>query len=311
MRSTAIAASTLDPVAVVPFFAEADAMRAAFDERVGPSRTVGPERFVWDYWHVPGQYSYFRTPARRFFPPDVYRRFVAALREWGDLHLGAVRITEPWLSWYIDGCRQELHSDVVQGPWAFVFSLTRWDERRFTGGETVLARPALLNYWASFDERCARETDALLTRLPVRFNQLTVFDTRLPHGVAPVAGTHDPVQSRVVVHGWFLPPTLSARGGLHLSALAEPIERLREEWRERVGNASDLTGLAVWRLRVAPDGTVADVTLVVDTVVPTSGAASPPTAVLLSQVRERLAATRFPASSADTLVTLPLTITGA
>src|SRR5512133_928360 len=45
---------------------------------VGSSRTAGPERFVWDCWHVPGQYTDFRTPARRFFRPDLNRRFTGA-----------------------------------------------------------------------------------------------------------------------------------------------------------------------------------------------------------------------------------------
>jgi hypothetical protein len=247
---------------VSPFFGEADAMRAAFDDRVGPSRTAGPERFVWDYWHVPGQYTYFRTPARRFFRPDLYRRFTGALRAWGSTHLGCAGTSEPWLSWYVDGCRQELHSDVVQGPWSFVFSLTRWDERPFTGGETVLATPALLDYWAGFDPLRPRETDALLTRLPARYNQLTVFDSRLPHGVAPVGGTHDPLRSRVVVHGWFRAPALSAHGALHLTEVGEPVDRLRRAWWELVDTAGGITGTAVWRLRVAPDGSVAEADLV-------------------------------------------------
>ena len=54
----------------------------------------------------------------------------------GEDRLGCSRVSEPWLSFYVDGCRQELHADVPQGPWAFVFSLTRWDERPFEGGET-------------------------------------------------------------------------------------------------------------------------------------------------------------------------------
>ena len=44
---------------------------------------------------------------------------------------------------------QELHTDADNGPFSFTLSLTRWDERRFTGGETVLLAPRVLDYWAA------------------------------------------------------------------------------------------------------------------------------------------------------------------
>lgn len=44
-------------------------------------------------------------------------------------------MTPMWLSYYVDGCEQALHCDNPHGPWAFVLSLTEWDEREFTGGE--------------------------------------------------------------------------------------------------------------------------------------------------------------------------------
>ena len=45
--------------------------------------------------------------------------------------------------------RQELHADVSHGPWAFVLSLTPWEERKFSGGETFMLRPEVLSYWNS------------------------------------------------------------------------------------------------------------------------------------------------------------------
>jgi hypothetical protein len=47
--------------AVSDFFAQAEKMRAVFDERMGRKRSIGKESFVWDYWHIPGQYTYLRT----------------------------------------------------------------------------------------------------------------------------------------------------------------------------------------------------------------------------------------------------------
>ena len=46
---------------------------------------------------------------------------------------------------------QELHADSPHGPWAFVLSLTDWEHRSFTGGETVIFQPHMLDFWSSFD----------------------------------------------------------------------------------------------------------------------------------------------------------------
>lgn len=39
---------------VSDFFAQAEEMRAVFDERMGRKRSIGKESFVWDYRHIPG-----------------------------------------------------------------------------------------------------------------------------------------------------------------------------------------------------------------------------------------------------------------
>ncbi len=54
------------------------------------------------------------------------------------------------MSYYIDGCSQDLHCDNPQGPFAYVLSLTKWDIRRFTGGETMILKPRVLNFWQGF-----------------------------------------------------------------------------------------------------------------------------------------------------------------
>jgi hypothetical protein len=171
---------------------------------VAPDRVAGSERFIWDYWHIPQQYTYFRTIALNAISPALLGQFTEALRAWGRAHLGTDRITLPWLSFYIERCRQEFHSDVVQGMWSYVYSLTPWDDRHFTGGETLLGSPLLLDYWPTFDPSHSTESRTLVEQIPARFDQLTVFDSRLPHGVAVVEGTRDPVQARVALHGWSL-----------------------------------------------------------------------------------------------------------
>jgi hypothetical protein len=46
------------------------------------------------------------------------------------------------MSYYIDGCVQELHCDSFHGPFAFVLSLTNWQARAFTGARAAAADAA-------------------------------------------------------------------------------------------------------------------------------------------------------------------------
>jgi hypothetical protein len=65
-----------------------------------------------------------------------YAALTSALCQFGQEQLGCRAISPPWLSVYIDGCEQRFHTDAWHGPWAFVLSLTDWDTKEFTGGET-------------------------------------------------------------------------------------------------------------------------------------------------------------------------------
>ena len=287
------------------FFPGADELRRQFVERVGPDRTTPVDRFIWDYWHIPGQYTYLRTIALNVLSPSLLGRFTDALRAWGMANLGTDRITLPWLSYYVEGCRQELHSDVVQGMWSYVYSLTPWDDRRFTGGETLLGSPELLDYWAAFDPTLSTESRTLVERIPACYGQLTVFDSRLPHGVAVVEGTRDPVEARVALHGWFHDPVPTMRGGLDLESSAPVLDALRaaaHRERERFG---PLLGTSTWRIRIDPDGSVAEVAAVVDNLVATGAAAGDP-ADLLATERSLLGDAVFERRDEATELILPL-----
>ena len=284
---------------ISPFFAEAPELRTEFERRVGPSRSLDPTRFVWDYWHVPGQYSYLRTPAHRFFPAPLYGRLLAGIRAWGAATLGCGAVSDPWLSYYLDGGGQELHADVPQGPWSYVYSLTR--DPGFTGGETVLLREETLDYWTGFDAERPLERDDLLHRISSVFDQLVVFDSRVPHGVSTVRGTTDPLHSRVVLHGWFRPPTLTIRGGLRPEQIAEPAAALSEHWAQASRACGPLSGIAVWEVAIDPDGSAHPRPLT-GTLVATAHPAAGPAAAI-RRMTEALASTRFPpAAQASTLL---------
>src|SRR5262249_18130821 len=230
-------------VIIVDRFApHARALRAVSDARFAAPREAHADRFVWDYWHVPGQYTALRTPAWTYFPRRLYARFHNRLVAWGRARLGCHDISPPWLSLYIEGCRQELHGDLPHGPWAFVVSLTRWRGRRFRGGETARRRARAPAFWHDLPPGRAVEQAALVRRIAPELGRLTVFDPRIPHGVRAVTGTHDPREGRLVIHGWFVQPRPFVRGALPVRALSPRIAELTEQL------AGWLDGLPVARL---------------------------------------------------------------
>lgn len=172
--------------AVDNFYPKANELRRIFDRRFANPLDSQAQRFVWDFWHVPNEYTHLRTPAYHYFPKKIYEPFHRYLVQWGRENLGCHDISPPWLSNYIAGCKQEPHQDVPHGPLAFVFSLTNWEKRKFRGGETFLKNPKV--------------------EIAPRFNRLTLFNPSVLHGVKEVRGTMDPREGRLVVHGWFVNP---------------------------------------------------------------------------------------------------------
>jgi hypothetical protein len=256
---------------VVPeFFDQAEALRAVFDDRFQRVRSGNPETFVWDYWHVPGQYTYLRTAGERYFPEELTKRFLAQLRDWGREVLGCEQPTLPRLSYYVDGCMQELHADVPHGPWAYVFSLTDWEHRSFTGGETMLVRPETLDFWRGLDPDRGLEADDLIERIPSRFNQLTVFDARIPHGVAHVRGTNDPLDSRVVLHGWFQYPELVVSEDLVGDRAAVALQLVLAHVARRIQQSSSVAGLLTVRVEFSEKGRIGNTTVLTNTLVSTA-----------------------------------------
>lgn len=139
----------LEPIIVVEdFFAGARDMRASFDRHFSDPHGNSPAiHQVWDYWYVPGLYTYLRTDVARVLPQVLVDEFVGALRASTMASLGMSRISPLWLSLYVDGCGQELHNDAGNGRWGFVYSLTDWDRRTFAGGETLILKDS--GYWDS------------------------------------------------------------------------------------------------------------------------------------------------------------------
>ncbi|MFT3837300.1 MAG: hypothetical protein QM723_09930 [Myxococcaceae bacterium] len=286
------------------FAPEGRALRAAFDQRFEDPRRAEAGRFVWDYWHVPGQYTALRTPAWQYFPRAAYQKFHQRLAWWGRRVLGCHDVSPPWLSCYVSGCEQRLHGDLPHGHWAFVYSLTNWDRRKFTGGETLLLRDEVLDWWGGFQSSRGVEEPELIEEVPARFNRLVVFDPRRPHGVRRVDGVHDPREGRLVIHGWFVQPRPFIEGPLTPRALQSGIDELTE-WLGAELEELSIAGLLSLRFSVNAAGHASKVTLLSDTtrVAPVD---EPRRRALLKKLIARVSELRFGKARGASHVTLPL-----
>lgn len=261
------------------FFPEARKLRAVFDQRFKDPLRSAPERFVWDYWHVPGEYTVLRTPAYHYFPKTIYERFHRHLVRFGREQLGCHDVSPPWLSCYVEGCRQEPHQDLPHGPLAFVFSLTPWAQRTFRGGETFIMKPR--------------------TRIEPQFNRLTLFNPSLIHGVRQVKGTHDPREGRLVIHGWFVNPRPFWTGPMR-------VEEIEVALGESLSNAGfDLLqlgqGLLSLRLEILPSGRVRRVSTLINSLMGAKPAH-------VERLKAQALAWRFPSKASGTKLTLPLMV---
>jgi hypothetical protein len=252
-------------VIVDRFAPEAAALRRAFDARFADPRVARGDRFVWDYWHVPGQYTALRTPAWTYFPRPAYQAFHRRLVAWGRRRLGCHDVSPPWLSCYVEGCEQRLHGDLPHGPWAFVYSLTGWKGRTFRGGETLLARDEVLDFWSDFVSVRSVEEPDLVHAIEPRFDRLVVFDPRVPHGVRRVTGTHDPREGRLVLHGWFVQPRPFVEGPLARAAVRARIADLTRAIEASLPRALPLAGMISLGVSVGASGAVDRVRVLSDT----------------------------------------------
>ena len=95
----------------------------------------------------------------------------------------------PCHSCYVSGCRQGLHADAPHGPFAFVLSLTPWEGRRFSGGETLLLQPHVLDYWRRFDSGVGTEMPQLVSsaapRRPARRAAAQLHSTAVDPSPSP------------------------------------------------------------------------------------------------------------------------------
>lgn len=240
------------------FYRGAKTLRQTFDHKFADPLKGHNERFVWDYWHVPNQYTLHRTPADHYFG-KAFSPFVKQLVDWGQENLGCASISPPWLSYYVAGCEQRLHCDNPHGPWAFVYSLSLKPGMNFQGGETLILKPEVLEYWSHHNSQSGLEENGLFWKVSPKFNRLVVFDPRFPHGVNRVTGTQDPREARLVIHGWFTQPQPILKGPIKASEFNTQLNELLHQLEDVLQQRSALTGTLSYKIKLNASGKVTQV----------------------------------------------------
>jgi hypothetical protein len=284
---------------------ETKALRTHFETVFKNPLVAKSERFCWDYWTIPGQYRLLRTPADSFFPAPVYNAFLSQLLSWGRTHLGCQMISQPWLSAYVDGCFQNLHSDVPHGPFSFVYSLTQWKNRKFSGGETLVSKPRLLRYFSEVTQEQSHEEPDFFNSIPQPLGQLTVFDPRYPHGVRPVQGVESILDSRLVIHGWFTDPRPMLAGALTFRKILKPMDEVAHRLLGAFTSQTSHSGLFTLRLKISETGKIDHVT-VLAAHLPDLNGDLPTESALKTLIHN--AEVQFPRARSSSTLTLPLLI---
>jgi hypothetical protein len=183
------------------FYPDAHLMRQKIDEHFTDSiarKEPFDKRAIWNYWFIPTLYMYLRAEPWVLFPTSLFDQFMAHLRAFAARQFGLIIDSQPFVSMYVNGCGQNIHNDFGNGRLAYVFSLTKWAERHFLGGETFIYKTG-----HQATEKVFQATGGWgwYDFVEPVFNRLALFDDRLPHAVNPVQGTMDPLDARFVLHG--------------------------------------------------------------------------------------------------------------
>jgi len=287
------------------FYTGAKTLRDVFDQKMGTKDMAENERFVWDYWYHENKYVHFRTPAMHFFGEDLFSDFANYLVEWGQKTLGCNSITAPWLSYYTDGCKQELHGDIPHGPWAYVFSITLNPEL-FEGGDTVLLKDKIMNYWKHSGDFDGLNHEDIFESIRPEFNRLTVFDGRIPHGVSRVDGSKDPLKARIVLHGWFTEPCPNVFGSLDPEKASESINEVFDLIEPDLATLPSLSGTLSTRIALNEDGSVDSVRKLMSSLQCRELSEQNISEKVLEILKTKLKTFRFEKNDGNSYITLPI-----
>jgi hypothetical protein len=284
------------------FFDEAESLRDALDDRF---KDAYRQKICWQYFCDPGKYTYLRAPAEDALQRDIFERFMVRLGNWCMESLGLVPVSTPNLHLMVNGCRLGLHSDFHNGAWGYVYSLTRWERRRFSGGETLLLRDGVPSY-----KRHHVHGEVLYETVPAHFNQLLIFDDRIVHATPAIEGGMDPLDGRIALVGHIRAASPMVVGSLDPEDARRVVLHAWGQLRDRIRSYKDVQGTITYRLVVDASGTVEAAKVLTDNIVTQLNGYDRSEAVLAVKaiVQQTLKGLRFPAALGRSSVTVPILI---
>ncbi len=278
------------------FLADVGALRRVLTRRLRDDQDpFAGARFAWEAWHVPGQFSQLRAPARAILGTACEALEARVLRVVGR-ELGAARLGGPlWISILRDGDFQSLHRDSPNGDFAMSFGLGL--ESRFRGGETLIARDELLDYFGRGAHTDAQASAPLFDEIASRQNRLVVFDARLPHAVRHVEGPREARFGRIAVQGWLRAETVVLAGDT-----TPVVGALTQSLRSLGRSLGAVDGLVVVGLTAPRRAGRAAAELRAHTLAPTAATSSPKASEIAARVARALASARLPHGASATAV---------
>ncbi|HWW71485.1 MAG TPA: hypothetical protein VN089_16210 [Duganella sp.] len=284
------------------FFGEAEAMRAAYDLKV---KDTYRQTVSWQYFCAPQMYTYLRTVPQQVIPEPLFGRFMQHLRQWCIDNVGLIPMGVPNLHLMVNGCTLGLHSDFQNGTWGFVYSLTRWQGRKFSGGETLLMRDGVPSY-----KKHHVQGESLYELVPARFNQLLLFDDRIVHGTQTIEGGMDPLEGRIALVGHLRPTSPIVDGALDAAAARKVILEFHRQLAGRIAGYKEVQGTITFRFAVAPSGEVESVTTLTNNLVTALSGYGPSAEVdeVRAIIQRAAAELRFPDAGGKSTVTAPVLV---
>ena len=287
---------------VANFFASADAMRDSLDLRFKDPYTY---KTSWDYFCDPKMYTYLRARAQEMVPAPLFMQFTQRLRQWCLDNLGLLPMRLPFLNLMVNGCRLGLHSDFHNGAWGYVYSLTRWQTRRFSGGETLLMRDGIPSY-----KQHHVHGEVLYELIPAHFNQLLIFDDRIVHGTTTIEGSMDPLDGRIALVGHIRATSPIVSGPLFDGDVRAVVRDALARIHDRTKAYREVQGTITCRLEVSPAGQVSTLTSLTDNLVTSATGYGPSNAVksVRAEIQRTLAEAQFPTADSATSVVVAVLV---
>ncbi len=273
------------------FYTGAQLMRDTLDARF---RQTYAHHADWGYFCDPQIYTYLRTDPQRVFPGELLDGFMQRLRLWCIENLGLVPMGPPFLHLMVNGCKLGLHSDFHNGCWGYVYSLTHWEKRTFSGGETLLMRDGVPSY-----KKHQVHGEVLYELIPAHFNQLLVFDDRIVHATPTIEGTMDPVQGRIALVGHIRATSPIVTGALAPSIARNILLQGLQQLTDRLKSYRDVQGTLSYKLTIDKAGSVTSATPLTDNLVTQYTGYDPAEAVtaVKSLIQRTMTALKFPAAA--------------